>query len=457
MNESTVEDKEVLNKTMGINTSLEYDFEKDPNPNINDISASDKIITAKYDDIEASQLANVTIDENHEDVKEKQLKKQREKEQKEETISLLGEQLKQKESSLLNLKQINKELENKLNKVNSQYEEIVNQLKNKPIAEDETSLLLKINKVEKDIISANSEIEFYKKQIEAMKDKIEFKSNIENISNLENLIKIEQIKNKELKHEYDILLKTNIHQQRQITNLDNESKFRERIIQLKCEIKDTKDNIKSQIDHFTKQERLLKLIHEKTAMINDVSKKNNDYLPNNKKNFTKEELNSVISNVEQLKKEVISNRNVLQITTKQNDDKILGIVNERKLIMEDYKEQEKINKALIFKRNELKRLIKLASDKIENNKTIFNQVEISNIKNNDAEVNVESNLLEVNFTNENQKYNELVDNNMINEISNLMQSNIIENEVVNQSKNENEDEQHNESEHDHEQNNEQDN
>ena len=73
----------------------------------------------------------------------------------------------------------------------------------------EEKLELKIKELEKEIKANNSETEYYKKLIEELKDKIDFKEGIKRASNLQKVIKEETLKNIELKDKLNTLNKIN--------------------------------------------------------------------------------------------------------------------------------------------------------------------------------------------------------------------------------------------------------
>ena len=74
--------------------------------------------------------------------------------------------------------------------------------------------------------------------------------------------------------------------------------------------------------------------------------------------FTREELKKTLDEISSLKQQIGANRNTLNAITKTNDDKMHALLSQNKKIEIDYKENEKLNKMLIFKKNELKRNIK---------------------------------------------------------------------------------------------------
>ncbi len=91
------------------------------------------------------------------------------------------------------------ELEEKVNRATFQYENIENKLRESHLTDDEDSINFKIKAIEKEISSTNHEVEGYKKHIDSLKNKLEFKLNLDKSINLENILKLETIKNKELK------------------------------------------------------------------------------------------------------------------------------------------------------------------------------------------------------------------------------------------------------------------
>lgn len=460
-NEVQKEGVNVASNTLGVNTSLEYDFEMDENRNVDDISESDKIMYANIEDNEGEgidQKAGLNIEGGLAELKstgvgrhkpetpgsKASVPKSNRRNQpmlsknnqpkvsnlNQETYEKLQAQLKEKEELMNLLKKGNKDLEAKITSANEQYESIATQLKEKPVLEDEKSLTFKISSLEKEIMATNSEVDFYKKQIDSLKNKIEFKVNLDRAINLENLVKQETLKNKELKKEYDALLKVNNHQSKIIANLDKETRYKEKIEMLKQEIRTLKDSIKEGSEKLTKQEKFLKLMHEKIAFIESQAKKLTITKLETKKYFTKEDLKQTLESIHALKQEILESREKQKLTTKQNEEKILALTKANKEYESEYKEQEKINKLLIFKRNELKRLIKLTSDKNEGKlnaqdlknvkRLLTNNGEISNIMPK-ADVESTNNLIDMDVDIINNEGRNL--NNINDEISNIIDEN----------------------------------
>ena len=72
----------------------------------------------------------------------------------------------------------NNELKNKIEISNKKYQEILNKIENKKNEDIERKLNLQIKEIEKEIKANNSETDRYKKLIDQLKTKIEFKENL---------------------------------------------------------------------------------------------------------------------------------------------------------------------------------------------------------------------------------------------------------------------------------------
>lgn len=231
--------------------------------------------------------------------------------------------------------------------------------------------------------------------------------------NLESLVKTENNKNKELKQEYNNLVKLNNAQAKKLSNLDSENRYLEKIKLLNSEIKNIKESIKKATDKYTKQDKFLKLMHEKIAYIETQAKKLNYNKLETVKHFTKEDLKTVLFNIDNIRKEINNNRDNIRRINKENEMNIKKLKDENKALEEDYSKKEEVNKSLIFERNELKRLIKLISEgkgsrcsKLDLNKI---QRIIKNFKEKNTTINknIEDDTNQENFIedeNENNKY-----------------------------------------------------
>lgn len=249
-------------------------------------------------------------------------------------------------------------------------------MKDKPLYENEQQIKIKLSEIEKEITAAYAEIDFYKKKIESVKNKLEFKMNLEKAVSLENLVNIENSRNKELRQEYESLVKLNNQQTKKLGNLDSENKYKEKIEVLKTEIKNMKESIKEASEKYIKQERFLKLMHEKIAYIESQAKKLSSTKLEQVKRFTKEKLKDVLGNINQLRCNIQQKREELKNSGKINEEKLNKIKFECKNLDDNYNDQVKVNKMLVFRRNELKRLVKMLS---ENKTQKFSKLDYNNI------------------------------------------------------------------------------
>lgn len=243
----------------------------------------------------------------------------------------------------------NLELEIKIKSASEQYTQIMDRLKTKPKQEEKKEDLQKnLTSLEKEVLSANAEMEFYKKSIDSLKNKLEFKLNLEKAMNLENILKTEINKSKEIKSEIENIQKMSNLQLRSLNNIDKENRYTEKIAILKYEIKNLKENLKDYIDKNAKQEKYVRTIHEKLASLENQIKKLTQPKVEIKKNFTKEDLKEILESLNRLKLEINSKRDVLNHLNKNNEDKLLSYVSLNKRIEQDFKENDKVKFVFIF-------------------------------------------------------------------------------------------------------------
>ncbi len=88
------------------------------------------------------------------------------------------------------------------------------------------------------------ETDRYKKLIDQLKNRLDFKKNLERSSNFQSILKEETIRNKELKDQLNSLTKLNRVQSQYIKNYDKENQISEKIEILTKEINQTKETIK---------------------------------------------------------------------------------------------------------------------------------------------------------------------------------------------------------------------
>ncbi len=337
----------------------------------------------EYPEDEQSLIEVTDIGVNTDELSPEELQKlvENNKELKENDVTNISHEIKEKKSSnsdednkedLINdlikkekyfklLSNYNSELRNQIEISNQKYKEVLEKIEEKKNEDTEGKLTNQIREMEKEISANNTETERYKRMIDKLKNKIEFKTNLERAFNLQNLLKQETNKNNELKKQYEELLKLNESQIKFISDYDKENQITEKIETLKKEIKQSKSNIKDYQDKFSKQDRFIRIIHEKILTLEMMIKKLREPKETTKevaKSFTKEELKDTLQLIMTLKEQIKDCRNQLNSITKTNDDKMHKLLYQNKQIEIDYKQAEKDNKALVFKKNELKRKIK---------------------------------------------------------------------------------------------------
>ena len=409
--------------------------------NKNDNIIEDKAITKSINSDENiiknhSQTNSVKYlnDEKLQKEKERLFKLQKAKEKRakfEITINNIKTKISKKQQYLNSLLESNLELEEKLNKICNQYKDIENSIESNSISNKNLSsnnLINLINLKEKEIFACNSEISYYKSQIELLKKNMEFNNHLNIALNLEKQYKNEMTNKKNLQYEYDVMLKNNYNLEKTINNLDKETKFKEKIKLLKDESKNIKETIKVYLEKHNKEEMFLKSLHDKLVYLDNSYKSiitfsDADSNPinskNNNKKFSKNDLNSLIKNIFQTRDEINNLKNIQKESLKNNEDSIKNLKHKDLLIINnDYKEQEKTNKMLIFKRNELKRLIKAATDKNEkiNSINTYSNSLINNSINNKKVLN--STCINNNNKSQIKNINRLMSNN--GDISNIL-------------------------------------
>ena len=265
------------------------------------------------------------------------------KEFQEEKIRLkkeLTEELNKKNEICELLIKSNNELKNKIDMSNKKYNEIIQKIEEKKHDNVEQKITLQIQELEKEITANNIETERYKKLIEQLKNKLEFKINLERSSNFQSILKEETMKNKELKEQLNSLTRLNKVQSQYIKNYDKENQISNKMDILKKEVQQTKDAIKEYQTKYNKLDKFIKLIHEKIISVEMLIKKDKTNKEEPKKKiFTKEELKDTIELITNLKNQITEKRNQLNMITKQNDTRINKMEN-------DYKSFKKYSKYL---------------------------------------------------------------------------------------------------------------
>lgn len=344
----------ILKDCKGINTSLEYHFESDLNPNVNDISINDKIVNAEFQQNKNNDEISSDIEDMN---KLKELISSRKNIEK--TVKL-------KKNEIKKLFSDNNQLNEKYVETNKKFESIINDIKYKPFGETENSLKEKILNLEKEIENLNIENKNINKEFYLKKERYKLKQNLENSK----LSKIEKERFKELKNDYQYLFKNNFVQIRQLTILEKDNKYNDRLIYIKEELKLLKEKIRNQNEFLYKQDKFLKFIHEKIGKYNNL--KRNDVLYIKEENEIEQK--SIIFEENNLKLKLNKAKEILSTFTKTHEEKIKNNENDYLKIKSELIEAEKLNKILIYKRNELKRILKMnenRNDKITNIK--YNQ------------------------------------------------------------------------------------
>ena len=277
------------------------------------------------------------------------------------------------------LLQSNNELNTKIQMSCKKYQDIINKIEEKKSENIERKLTLKIKELEKEIKANNSETERYKKLIEQLKDKIEFQENIERASNLQKYLKQETLKNKELKDRLNALIKINKYQAKYMENYDKKHKTQEKVEQLKNEIQQNKNLIKEYSNKYLKLDKFTKIAHEKILSVKMYVKKIiQEPKVEEKKIFTNEETKDTLGIITNLRTQIINKRKELNEIQKESEMKIHELLVKNKQIELEFIENEKINKNLIFRKNELNKQLKLMNEK-NKNKPIIKKINLQPI------------------------------------------------------------------------------
>lgn len=153
------------------------------------------------------------------------------KEKKENKISKkeLIDELNEKDKIFELLVKANNQLKNKIELSNKKYQEILEKIDTKKKEDIESKLNLQIKELDKSIKANNSETERYKKMIDQLKTKIEFKENLDRVSSIQYILKQESLKNKDLQNELNALKRLNKAQEKYIENYNKENQVTEKL------------------------------------------------------------------------------------------------------------------------------------------------------------------------------------------------------------------------------------
>ena len=277
-------------------------------------------------------------------------------------------ELLEKEKLLVQLINSNKELKKKIDYSKVKFKDILEKMDKQE--KEKIAIENQIKEIDKEINVYKLENNNYQTKINNIKNKLEIKDQIEKESNIKSLLQNEQDKNKLLKFKLTNIKNINSAQRKYISYFERQNRVKGKITELKSEIDNEKSQAKLYKDRFDKIDIFnTKITNEinsiKTAM-NKLTKeknKNNEI----KKNFTQDELTDTLGAINNLKNIINEKRNDFNKLCKSNDDKIYKILSQNLMIENEINENKRMNRLLICKRNELKRIIKtiLLSKKIK--------------------------------------------------------------------------------------------
>ena len=271
----------------------------------------------------------------------------------------LIKELLDKEKLLDKLINLNTELKEKIEYSNKKFEEIEETMK---IQEKEKiNLENQIKEIDTNINILKKENNNYLTKITDMKAKLELKDKLEKDSNLINILKNEKNKNLLLKNKLTKIQKINLVQKKYINNIENRYRIKEKITELKSEINNEKSLINIYKERFNKIDtfntRISNEIEKIKLALNKLEQVNNGN-EEFKKSFTQEELTDTLGTINNLRCLINGKRNDYNNMCKSNDDKVFKILSQNLEIENEINENKRMNKLLIFKKNELKRIIK---------------------------------------------------------------------------------------------------
>ena len=283
----------------------------------------------------------------------------------------------------------NDELKNKITLTTSKYDELIKRIEEKQNSDVEYQLKLKISAMEKEIEAYQTENKNYKKKIEQLKNSVYFKNTVANASLLKNILKQEQLKNKEYESELKTLKRIEKFNNNLITKNEEELKIKENIKSIEKQIKEVKENIKQMNDDYNRLERYLKLVHEKIVgldLIKFKKKKENPEVKKEeeKKIFTNEEVKDILQLIITLRNQIFEKRAKLNNINASGEEKMHKFFSQNKSIEIELKEELRIYKDIVTKRNKLKKLINKINGK-NKNKNLKKQDSIKDINLNNAD------------------------------------------------------------------------
>lgn len=262
----------------------------------------------------------------------------------------------QKEKILDLINKNNEELKSLINRSNEKMKLLENNDDDLYLKSDnEKKLLIEIKEIEKEIKATYTETERYKKLIEDLKYKMEFRENLERRNNIKNILKQEKIKYKELKEKLNSLKQINNVQGKY---LDNQEKHNsEKINIIKSEIEKTKVSNQNYFEKWKKLENFTNIIHNKIIGLEILVKNLKIEEHQQKKSFNQQEFNDTIGIIDNLKKQIEGKRKIINDIKMKNDEDIYKLLNKNKNINMELGEIYRIKKELTSQKNELNRKI----------------------------------------------------------------------------------------------------
>ena len=339
----------------------------------------------------------------------------------------------------------NNELKNKIDLATNKYNEILKRIEEKQQTDIEYQLKTQMNSVEKELEAYQNENKIYKKKIEQLKNSVYFKNSVANSSSLKNALKQEKLKNKEYTDELNTLKRIEKFNKKLITKNEEEHKIKENIKSISEQIKEIKEQIKQMNDRYNILEHYFKLVHEKIVGLDFIKiKKKKEIFESKKeeekKSFTNQEVKDILQLIITLRNQIFEKRNKINNINSNTEDKMHKFFSQNKTIEMELKEELKIYKDLMTKKNNLKKIInKLNNGKIKKQKSIkkqdsikentsLNNLDFDNLNNNNNEMNsdISQNKNEVinnKINDENKENNEITMYNIDNNNNNMEQTN----------------------------------
>ena len=199
----------------------------------------------------------------------------------------LIEELNEKDKIFELLVKTNNQLKTKIELSNKKYQEILEKIATKKKEDIENKLNLQIKELDKSIKANNSETERYKKMIDQLKTKIEFKENLDRVSSIQYILKQESLKNKDLQNELNALKRINKAQEKYIENYNKENQVTEKLENDEIIKNDLELNNKDKADEKTE-----KRYHRRYRNIKSSPQKKKEGNENNIQENNKEEKNN---------------------------------------------------------------------------------------------------------------------------------------------------------------------